>query len=168
MLIRKTEGSFFVIAMVLSIAFVMTGCGGSSGGSSGGNGNSGNVVLETIAPGATTNLLAKSAGSNQVNLDWRETTDDTSTAADIVYEICLALVAGDCDTFTVSDTTAPGAITHSVTGLEFSTDYYYRVRAKDESGNTGTASNEVLVTTAPEGTGLVVDMESMNPLAQQQ
>ena len=167
MFIRKEKGKFSVIAMaLLSMAFLMTGCGSGSGSgsgsSSGGGKNSDNIVLEKTPPGAVTNLLAKSAGANQINLDWRETVDDTSTSADIVYEICLALVAGDCDTFTVTATTAPGANTHSLTGLEFSTDYYYRVRAKDESGNTGTVSNEVLVTTDPEGT---VNAPTFNPVA---
>ncbi|MHA2620994.1 MAG: right-handed parallel beta-helix repeat-containing protein [bacterium JZ-2024 1] len=60
-------------------------------------------------------------------------------ANQILYRICQSSTAGACVTsFTVNLTSAPGATSHTVTGLSAGTTYCFVVRAEDQAGNRDT------------------------------
>lgn len=159
---KKIEQRSSVVAMALvGMASVMTACGG------GGNSISigavpESIVLESTPPNSITELWASSAGSNQINLAWNGTTDNISTSSNLVYEICQSSATAGCDSFTVSATTDAGANSYSISGLTFATEYFFKIRAKDEAGNTGAASNEVLAVTSADG---VVNTPTFSPIA---
>jgi hypothetical protein len=88
-----------------------------------------------------------SVTTNQVNMTWGSTTDDTSTAGQISKEICQSTITGGCDTFTATYTTSAGAGSYNVTGLNGYTTYFFRVRAKDSFGKTSASSAEFSGTT---------------------
>ncbi|MDH5721677.1 MAG: SUMF1/EgtB/PvdO family nonheme iron enzyme [Spirochaetia bacterium] len=114
--------------------------------------SSATYTVDKTPPVAPTGLGGSASGAYSINLSWTAATDDTTSQGNIVYEICKATTSGGCDSFSVSQTTAPGTTATSVTGLSPLTTYYFRVRAKDEFSNVGTASTEALAITSPEGT----------------
>ncbi len=91
-------------------------------------------------------------GSTQIDLTWTAASDDSSAAANISYEICQALSAGGCSTFSATYNVPAGQTNYSATGLTALTTYYYTVRSRDASGNYGTPSGEFPATTAALGT----------------
>jgi 6-phosphogluconolactonase (cycloisomerase 2 family) len=93
-----------------------------------------------------------SAGTTQLDLSWTAATDDSSSAANISYEICQFTTAGGCSTFTATYSVAAGQTNYSATGLTALTTYYYTIRSRDASGNYGTPSGEFSATTAALGT----------------
>jgi hypothetical protein len=108
---------------------------------------SGSYLIDLAPPTTPLAPSVFSVTTNQVNMSWGATTDDTSTAGQISKEICQSTVAGGCDTFSVTYTTAPGAGSFSATGLTAHTTYYFRVRAKDAFGKTSASSAEFSGTT---------------------
>jgi len=120
------------------------------------------VVADTQAPASPTTFAAVQGGSTQINLSWVAATDETTVQGAIVYEICQGALAGFCNTFTVTYTTAGGATGFAVTGLTPSTSYFFRVRARDEAGNVSVASAEASAATAAPG---VVNSPVFSPLA---
>ena len=93
-----------------------------------------------------------SGGTTQIDLSWTAATDNSSSAANISYEICQSTTAGGCSTFTATYSVPAGQTNYSATGLTALTTYYYRIRSRDASGNYGTPSGEFSATTAALGT----------------
>ncbi len=103
------------------------------------------VTTSTIAatPTAPSNLTATAASSTQVNLSWTAATETGGTIASYLVERCAG--AG-CTSFAQIGTSTTTA--YSDSGLTGSTSYSYRVRAKDNAGNTGPYSATASATTA--------------------
>lgn len=92
---------------------------------------------DTQAPTVPENLSATSAGTDQIDLTWEASTDDTGVAGYYVYR--------DGDQIAdVSNTS------YSDTGLKPDTEYTYRVAAYDEAGNTSEKSKPASVKTDKE------------------
>ena len=109
---------------------------------------------DDIAPGSITNLATTNAGSNTMGLTWTATGDDGNTGRATSYEIrystspitdanfgSATLVAGP------DPRTAGTLETFDVTGLAFSTPYYFAIKAFDEFNNPGGLSNIATGTT---------------------
>lgn len=121
-----------------------------------------NVTADTVVPTSPTTFAAVQGGSTQINLTWGASTDETTVQSAIVYEICQGTLAGFCNTFTATYTTAAGATAFAATGLTPSTPYFFRVRARDLAGNLSTPTAEATATTAAPG---VVNSPVFSPLA---
>lgn len=80
-------------------------------------------------------VSATTVSGARIDLAWTAASDDTTAAADLVYDIYQAAASGSQSYGTPSYTTAPGITSFSVTGLSPSTTYYFVVRARDEAGN---------------------------------
>ena len=110
-------------------------------------------TIDGADPSAVTGAAAAAAGSAQIDLSWTASTDDTTPAANLVYEICQALSAGTCDNFTTATyTSSAGAVLYSVTGLTGATTYYFRMRAVDQFTKKSGYSPEFSAKTAPVNT----------------
>ena len=82
-------------------------------------------------PSAPSGLSAAASGSSQVNLSWTAATDDFGVAS---YEVQRCQGAG-CSGFVQVATT--GSTSLADTGLQASTSYSYRVRARDTAAQAG-------------------------------
>ncbi|MDH5717055.1 MAG: SUMF1/EgtB/PvdO family nonheme iron enzyme [Spirochaetia bacterium] len=111
-----------------------------------------NYTIDKTPPAQVTNLTAETMGDNQINLSWNISSDDKTAPESLVYEICQSDTSGGCNAFIVSQTTLAGELTANITGLTPMTAYYFKVRAKDSTANTGIASNEATATTNSTGT----------------
>lgn len=79
---------------------------------------------------SVTNVLATS-----VDLNWAAGSDDQAATGDIVYDVYQA-TSPSAETFTVpSASSAAGATSMTLTGLDSATTYYWIVRARDKAGN---------------------------------
>lgn len=132
------------------------------------NGNrDSNVVESTIvqdsdvtAPlfGGVAQALPTSPTS--VHLVWAAATDDATAPNAIVYDVCRADAGASCaSSFTGTGTTAPGATSFDVAGLQPGATYSFLVRARDGSGNVdgNTVEPQVVMpqdTTAPTFAGV--------------
>lgn len=98
---------------------------------------------DTTPPGAPGTLLASATSAAQVSLSWGSATDDVAVTG---YE--LERCSGSaCTTFALlANVTGTSFVNTTVTA---STDYGYRVRARDAAGNTGPYSAIARVTTPP-------------------
>lgn len=123
---------------------------------------SGTYTIDAVAPTAPPSPSASAAGSDQVQLNWSAASDNTSAAANLVYEICQSTTAGGCDSFSVTYTTGAGATSYLIGSLTPVTTYYYRIRSKDQAGNTGTPTAEQSATTTTTGT---VSAPAFSPVA---
>ncbi|MBN8220535.1 MAG: chitobiase/beta-hexosaminidase C-terminal domain-containing protein [Spirochaetes bacterium] len=127
-----------------------------------------NVVSATHVSDATQPTLpgtqaANTISSSQIDLTWALSTDNATPQAQIVYEICQSTSVSGCTSFgTVSYTTAANTTSYSVTGLSASTQYYFRVRAKDLAGN---ASPHGTQTTATTSAAPTVNAPTFSPVA---
>ncbi|MBS0581153.1 MAG: fibronectin type III domain-containing protein [Proteobacteria bacterium] len=104
---------------------------------------SASAVTATAVPGAPTNLSAAVPNSTQINLSWGAATEQGGTVSQYLIERCQG---SGCSSFTQVGTAS--GLTYSDTGLAGTTNYSYRVRAKDSLGTTGAYSNIVSATTA--------------------
>lgn len=93
-------------------------------------------------PPAFAGLASATASGNSITLTWNAANDTVSTAAQIVYLIYQATAAGGENYATPTYTTAAGATSYTVTGLNPNTAYYFVVRARDAAGNTTTTTLE--------------------------
>lgn len=85
---------------------------------------------------APTQPLAFSAGSatsNKITLSWLASSDDVTSSANMVYEICRSTSSGGCSTFTATYTTTAGSANFDATGLATDTIYFFSIRAKDQN-----------------------------------
>ncbi len=93
-------------------------------------------------PSAPTNLAASASGSGQVNLSWTAATDDFGVAS---YEVERCQGTG-CSGFVQVATTASTSLAD--VGLQASTGYSYRVRARDTGNQVGPYSSVASATTS--------------------
>ncbi|HAS53416.1 MAG TPA: hypothetical protein DCS42_04390 [Nitrospiraceae bacterium] len=91
---------------------------------------------DTQAPTVPTNLSATAVSSNQINLSWTASTDNVGIAGYKVYSSAGSYLKS----VTVTST--------SMTGLNASTQYCYRVSAYDAAGNESGQSSQACATTA--------------------
>ena len=97
-----------------------------------------------LVPTAPTGLTAAATGPTGITLSWSAATEPGGSIAQYLIERCQG--AG-CSTFAQVGMTTTTVYTDS--GLNGSTSYTYRVRAKDAAGNTGPYTNTAsAVTTA--------------------
>src|SRR5262249_27178294 len=73
--------------------------------------------------------------AHNLKIDWDPATDNGSPASAIKYEIFATKVQGGETFSTPSATTAPGATTYTLGGLDEATPYFIVVRAVDANGN---------------------------------
>ena len=92
-------------------------------------------------PSAPSGLSAAASGSSQVNLSWTAASDDFGVSS---YEVQRCQGAG-CSGFVQVGTT--GSTSLADTGLQASTSYSYRVRARDTAAQAGAYSNVASATT---------------------
>ncbi|MFZ1945928.1 MAG: S8 family serine peptidase [bacterium] len=104
---------------------------------------------DTVAPGQIADLATDSPGSNSMGLSWTATGDDGGTGQAASYDVryststitegnwpSASQASGEPDPAAAG---TPEAMT--VTGLDFSTYYYFAMKALDEYGNAGPLSN---------------------------
>ena len=83
-------------------------------------------------------LASATASGNSGTLAWNAANDNVSTAAQLIYLIYQSTAAGGENYAAPSYTTAAGATSYTVTGLNLNTACYFVVRAQDAAGNTTT------------------------------
>lgn len=93
---------------------------------------------------APSNLSATAVSSSQVNLSWKDNSDDETG-----FKIERKKSEGD--TFSQTATVGANITTYNDTGLSPSTTYYYRVRASSAAGDSN-YSNTAQATTSASGT----------------
>jgi hypothetical protein len=96
-----------------------------------------------VVPTAPTGLTATANGPTQINLSWTASTETGGTIGQYLVERCAG---SGCTNFVQVGTST--TTTYGDTGLTGSTSYTYRVRAQDNSNNTGPYSNTASATTA--------------------
>jgi len=109
---------------------------------------------DSIAPGAVGDLATSNAGSTTMDLSWTETGDDGNVGRASRTELRYStapLTEGDFATGTLVPTPNPQpagtAAAASVSGLAYSTTFYFAIKAFDEFGNAGAISNIATGTT---------------------
>ncbi|HET9232885.1 MAG TPA: S8 family serine peptidase, partial [Candidatus Eisenbacteria bacterium] len=110
---------------------------------------------DSIPPGTIDDLAVGAAGSNWLVLNWQATGDDGETGSASAYVVKVSTAPIIEATFDAA-TTVPNSLdpgtpgtpeTLTVPGLDFSTYYYFAVKARDEFGNLGAISNSAYGTT---------------------
>lgn len=96
-------------------------------------------VPDTQAPTTPGNLRVKAVSSNQLNLTWTESTDNTGVVA---YDIYRGVGSAGNEKIASVQTTS-----YADAGLTPDTAYDYYVKARDAAGNQSTASSEVAART---------------------
>src|SRR5205807_118223 len=99
------------------------------------------VVCSTSAPAAPSNLTAAAASASQINLTW---TDNANNDTGIKIERST-----DGSTFTQIATVAANVTAYNNTGLAANTQYYYRVRATNVTGDSAYSNVVTSITAAP-------------------
>jgi len=79
-------------------------------------------------------------GSDSLDVSWEAASDNATPPQEILYNIYAATTVGAQDFSTPTATSAPGALTHTVTGLDGGTQYFFVVRAVDLADNEDTNS----------------------------
>ncbi|HEU5181159.1 MAG TPA: S8 family serine peptidase [Candidatus Polarisedimenticolia bacterium] len=105
-------------------------------------------TLDVIPPGAIQDLTGSATGAT-VTLTWTATGDDGASGTAALYEvrystapITEANFSAAIRVWTPPDPSPAGTSEHlSVPNLEFSTDYYFALKARDEAANAGPLSN---------------------------
>jgi hypothetical protein len=82
--------------------------------------------------------------STTLTVNWAAASDPITPPQDMLYQICMTKVSGDCDgtMFSVT-TTVTGTLSYTATGLTQDTTYYFVVRAQDQYNLNDGNSNEV-------------------------
>lgn len=93
------------------------------------------LATSDTAPPNFSGLASASAAGTSINLSWTAASDNASTAAQLTYLIYQASAAGGENYASPTYTTAAGATSYSVAGLNPSMSYYFVVRAQDAAGN---------------------------------
>ncbi|MFH1219248.1 MAG: S8 family serine peptidase [Candidatus Eisenbacteria bacterium] len=111
---------------------------------------------DTIPPAAVSDLATTSPGSNTMGLTWTAVGDDgltgTASSYDVRYSTSVITGANFSSATKAGGTPDPAEAgtpqAMTVIGLDFSTTYYFAIKALDEYGNAGPISN------VPSGTTL--------------
>jgi len=98
-------------------------------------------TVDSSAPTAPTGLSATVAGTDQINLTWSASTDNTGVIGYMVEQCSGSACTG------FSQIATPSQTSYSNSGLTASTTYRYRVRATDAAGNLSSYSSIVSATT---------------------
>jgi len=98
------------------------------------------LPVDTTAPTAPANLSSTSAAATTINLAWDIATDDVGVDCYVVYRSTSSSFANPTTTNVTSNSCA-------VSGLQSATTYYFKVKAKDETGNLSAESNLLTVST---------------------
>jgi hypothetical protein len=119
-----------------------------------------NLMEDLIAPDVVTDLAASAATTNAVNLSWTASGDDGDEGTAFLYDIRYSTEPITEENFDaasiVAKTPKPKESgmqeLFAVTGLEFSTKYYFALKVRDRQFNFSPVSNVVEATTpgAPE------------------
>jgi hypothetical protein len=107
--------------------------------------NTASATTTLGAPVAPSNLTAAAASNSQINLSW---IDNSSNESGFLVERC---VGASCTNFAEIAETGANAITYGDTGLAANTTYRYRVRAFNDSADSG-YTNETQATTTVSAT----------------
>ncbi|HEY0376477.1 MAG TPA: fibronectin type III domain-containing protein [Pyrinomonadaceae bacterium] len=107
--------------------------------------NTASATTTLGAPLAPSNLTAAAVSNSQINLSW---IDNSSSESGFLVERC---VGASCTNFAEIAETAANANGYSNTGLAANTTYRYRVRAFNDSGDSG-YTNETQATTTVSAT----------------
>ncbi|MFC5471515.1 glycosyl hydrolase [Cohnella suwonensis] len=110
-----------------------------------------NIVTDTQAPTAPTNLTSPAKTATSISLSWTASTDNVGVTGYDVYNGSIKV-----NTANIAGTS------YSVTGLSPSTAYTFTVKAKDAAANVSAASNAVTVTTDASGSAAFVKGINMN------
>ncbi|MBU1410048.1 fibronectin type III domain-containing protein [Myxococcota bacterium] len=102
---------------------------------------------DTTPPVFSGLVVASAVSATQIDLFWGAANDDTTAAADLVYDVFQSTVSGGQTFGAPSYSTAPGATTLQVTGLTPQTTYHFVVRARDAAGNSDDNTQERSATT---------------------
>jgi hypothetical protein len=98
---------------------------------------------DTVAPtfGGATSVNGASLTTLTVN--WAAATDDVTSSANMVYDICKSTSNGGCTAFsTAGGVTGATGTSYQFTGLTDHTTYYFVVRARDQAGNEETNTTQ--------------------------
>jgi hypothetical protein len=119
------------------------------------------ITSQTSGVVAPTDLVLSSVTTTSVKLDW---TDNSSVEDG--YEVYYKLSSGS--TYTLFETTAADATTSTVTGLTASSEYDYRVRAKDGTSYSSYLTGTLTAGVAPDAdpsitTVTVVSSSALTP-----
>ena len=117
---------------------------------------------DAVPPTVPASPAAVNGGSTQIDLTWTAASDNSTSVGALIYEICQSTSAGGCTTFTASYVTAAGATSYNIGGLNPSTTYYFRIRARDTANNAGIETAEISATTAAPG---IVNTPTYSPVA---
>ncbi len=104
-------------------------------------------TVDTQAPSVPTNVTVASISTSQLNVSWSASTDNVGVAN---YQIQRCTTSGCTSATTIG---SPASNSFNDTGLSAGTTYYYRVNAKDATGNTSAYSTVVSGTTSA-GSGI--------------
>ena len=112
---------------------------------------------DDVPPGAVGDLAASGPGSNTMVLNWTATGDDGTEGTATFYQVRYSTSPIDETTFAAATRAGNepeplpfgSAQSMEVRGLNFSTTYYFAIKAYDEFGNPGPISNVASGTTLP-------------------
>lgn len=104
------------------------------------------------APDTTPPTFAGATGAaaenaNAITVQWSSATDNVDPSGSLRYDLYWSTTTGGQNFATPGATTAPGATSHTITGLNASTAYFVVVRARDSSNNRDANTAEVSATT---------------------
>jgi hypothetical protein len=114
---------------------------------------SGMTITDTVPPtfGGITSLSNATVTSLQAN--WAAATDNATTTANIVYDVCWSTSSTTCQTsFSALATTPAGALNYTATGLTPSTTYFFVVRARDQANIRDANTNQLSAATSVDST----------------
>ena len=97
-----------------------------------------NPSSDAIPPSTPQNVVTDNVTSNSIHIEWSASTDNIGVVA---YEVYID------NTFL----TETSSINHTAFNLENSTQYCFKIKAKDAAGNLSNFSNEVCTTTLQSG-----------------
>ena len=104
---------------------------------------------DVTAPSVPTNLAASAVSSSQINLTWTASTDNLAVTGYRLQRATDAAFSANLNTSNLGNVTSASA-----TGLNASTQYWFRVAARDAAGNFSLDSSSANATTeAAAGTG---------------
>jgi sugar lactone lactonase YvrE len=108
------------------------------------------VIIDETPPNAPGSFTAAAFSTSRIDLSWGISTDNVSSQANLIYEICQSNTPVGCSVFTPTYEVSSGVSytqTFSVSPLTSGTMYYFNVRTRDEAGNTSLPTAEISVST---------------------